>query len=93
MARRSPWINEKAALLVQLLHDRHDLTISEDIAREDISAHVDLVAAMMRVGRQAAKPYVTDDTISNLADRIGKEVHRQRTKRVLGPQRHLTAVP
>jgi hypothetical protein len=93
MARRSPWINDKAALLVRLLRDRYDLTISEDIAREDISAHVDLVAAAMRIGRQAAKPYVTDDTISTLADRIGKEVHRQRTKRALRPQRHLTAVP
>lgn len=93
MARRSPWMNEKAALLVHLLHDRYDLTISEDVAREDISKHVDLVAAMMRIGRQAAKPYVTDDTISSLADRIGQEVRRQRTKRALGPQRHLAVVP
>lgn len=93
MARRSPWMNEKAALLVHLLHDRYDLTISEDVAREDISNHVDLVAAMMRIGRQAAKPYVTDDTISSLADRIGQEVRRQRTKRALGPQRHLAVVP
>lgn len=93
MARRSPWINDKAALLVRLLRERYDLTISEDVAREDISNHVDHVAAMMRVGRQAAKPYVTDDTISRMADRIGKEVQRQLTKRALGPRRHLTVVP
>ena len=93
MARRSPWINEKAALLVRLLQDRYDLTITEDVAREDISDHVDLVATMMRVGRQAAKPYVTDETISAMADRIGKEVARQLAKRALGPRRHLAVVP
>ena len=85
-------MNERAALLVQLLRDRYDLTITEDVAREDISNHVDLVAARMRIGRQAAKPYVTDDTIGSLADRIGQEVQRQRTKRVLGPRRHLAVV-
>lgn len=67
-------MNEKAALLVQVLSERYGLTITEDIAREDISNHVDHVAMMMRIGRQAAKFYVTDDVIREFADRIAKAV-------------------
>jgi hypothetical protein len=62
MARRSPWTNEKAELLVRLLDERYGLTITEDVAREDISDQVHRVATMMRVGRQAAKFYVTDES-------------------------------
>ena len=42
----------------------YGLTITEDVAREDISDHVDRVATMMRVGQQAAKFYVTDEVIA-----------------------------
>jgi poly-beta-hydroxyalkanoate depolymerase len=41
----------------QLLQDRHGLTVSEDVARHDISDYIDYVAEMMRIGRQAAKMY------------------------------------
>lgn len=88
-ARRSPWINERAQLLVKLLSERYGLTITEDIAREDISDHVDFVAERMRVGRQAAKFYVTEDSISDMADRIAREVQRQQTQETLQPPRHL----
>jgi len=57
-------MNEKAQLLVRLLDKRYGLTITEDVAREDISDHVDRVATMMRVGQQAAKFYVTDEVIA-----------------------------
>ena len=73
-ARRSPWLDDRAALLVKLLADRHGLTLSEDVARQDISADVDHVARLMRIGRQAAKVYLTDDTISTMADRIAAAV-------------------
>jgi len=73
-ARRSPWLDDRAALLVKLLADRHGLTVSEDVARQDISADVDHVARLMRIGRQAAKVYLTDDTISTMADRIAAAV-------------------
>lgn len=91
-ARRSPWMNERAQLLVRLLDERFAMTVSEDTAREDISNHVDHVAERMRIGRQAAKYYVTEEAISDMADRIGREVNRQLTKRSLGPQRHLGVV-
>ena len=68
--RRSPWLDDRSTLLVTLLADRHDLTVSEDVARHDISGHLDHVAAMMRIGRQAAKMYVTDQVIGDMADRI-----------------------
>ncbi|WP_234791763.1 hypothetical protein [Mycolicibacterium conceptionense] len=73
-ARRSPWMNDRAELLVRLLRERHGLQLSEATAREDISNHVDLVAELMRVGRQSAKAYVTDDVISQMVDRIAAAV-------------------
>ncbi|CAN5148273.1 hypothetical protein BH11ACT6_BH11ACT6_35080 [soil metagenome] len=87
MARRSPWMDERAQFLVKLLSDRHGLTITEDVAREDISNHVDLVAERMRIGRQAAKVYVTDDVIEELANRIGTYVRREQARP--GGPRHL----
>jgi hypothetical protein len=79
-ARRSPWLDERAALLVSLLADRHHLTVTEDAARQDISDDLDHLARLMRIGRQAAKMYVTDDAISDMADRIAAAVaDHQRT--------------
>jgi hypothetical protein len=69
-------MDERAALLVRLLDERHGLTITEDTAREDISNHVDLVAERMRIGRQAAKYYVTEDVIGGLADHIAATIDR-----------------
>lgn len=73
-ARRSPWLDDRAALLVSLLAGRHGLTVSVEIARQDISDDLDHVARLMRIGRQAAKVYITDDTISRMADRIAAAV-------------------
>jgi hypothetical protein len=72
-ARHSPWLDDRAALLVSLLAERH-LAVSEDIARQDISDDLDHVARLMRIGRQAAKGYITDDSISKMADRIAAAV-------------------
>ena len=87
--RRSSWLNARAALLVGLLNDRHGMVIDEDIARHDISDHLDYVAEMMRVGRQAAKFYLTDDVITGLADHIAEEVQQRRRGVVdLDAERH-----
>lgn len=53
------------------LAERRGLTVSEDAARQDISNDL---ARLMRIGRQAAKVYVTDDAISGMADRIAAAV-------------------
>lgn len=70
MTRRSPWLDDRAGLLVAVLAERHGLTVSEDAARQDISDDLDHLARLMRIGRQAAKVYVTDEEIRSMADRI-----------------------
>ena len=70
--RRSPWLDNRAALLA----DRHGLTLSHDVARQDMSDDLDHVARLMRIGRQAAKGYVTDDAFSTMADRIAAAEHQ-----------------
>lgn len=72
--RRSPWLDERAELLVQYLGERHGLTLSIEIAREDISNHLDFVAERMRIRRQSAKSYVTEDSVRGLADHIANVV-------------------
>ena len=66
--------------------------VSEDTAREDISTQLGLMADRMRVGRQAARAYITDDYVEKLADHIARIVDQHHTKTVLNP-RHLRAVP
>lgn len=77
-ARRSPWLNGRARLLVDILRDRHGLELTEDTARQDISDHLDHMAELMRIGRQAAQRYVTDEVISEHADRIAAAVDERR---------------
>lgn len=68
-ARRSPWIDERANLLLLRLSD-YELMLPEDVARQLISDHLDGVAASMRIGRQAARYYVTDEVIQKIADQL-----------------------
>ncbi|WP_409428363.1 hypothetical protein [Mycobacterium sp. SMC-11] len=76
MARRSPWLDDRTALLLQLLA-RHGLTIAEDVAREDISRQLDRVAERLRIERKSAKRYLTDEWVQSFADRIAREAfHR-----------------
>lgn len=75
----------RAELLVQILRERHGLTISEATAREDISNHVDYVAATMAVTRRTAKRYITEDTISDMADRVAHRVRQHVTREALTP--------
>lgn len=79
-ARRSPWLDERAALLAKTLSERHGLKLPDDViaaARDDISDRLDQVAELMRIGRRAAKMYVTDDVIGDMADRIAAAVRER----------------
>ncbi|QDK01140.1 hypothetical protein I5J50_gp35 [Mycobacterium phage Purky] len=87
--RRSPWMNDRAGLLVRLLQERHGLQLTESAARDTISDHVDRVAEVMRIGRQSAKPYVTDSVIGEMADRIAAAVQAHRDR---GGRPHLRVV-
>jgi hypothetical protein len=89
MARRSPWMNERAEFLVKYMAEHHSLKITEDVAREDISTQVDFTAERMRIGRQAAKHYVTEDLVRRLGDRIAEEVRQAQAN---DPRRGLRVV-
>ncbi len=86
-------MNHKADLLVKLLDARYGLAITEDVAREDISNHVDLVASRMRVGRQAAKYYVTDDVIADFAAHIATAVGANNVVDLDAHRVHRTLLP
>jgi hypothetical protein len=68
-ARRSPWLNDRTDLLLAELGKR-EMTLPEDVARQVISDRLDEVAARMDVGRRAARNYVNDDMIADLAAEI-----------------------
>lgn len=81
MPRHFPWLDDRTTLLISILTDHHHLPLTdglEDAVRQDINDHLDFVARMMRIGRQAAKIYVTDDVIAELADRIAAGVAQAR---------------
>jgi hypothetical protein len=49
---------------------QYDFTLAEDVARQLISDHLDGVARRMRIGRQAARYYVTDEVIQKIAEKL-----------------------
>lgn len=62
-------MDDKTAFLLSCLGE-YELTLAEDVTRQLISDHLDGVAAGMRIGRQAARYYVTDEVIQSLADEL-----------------------
>jgi hypothetical protein len=91
MVRRSPWMNRRAAQLVRLLKQRHGHGITEDAAREDISHQDDQIAERMRIGRQAAKYYVTEEYIESFADHTAALVDRHNEAVSSGEESDLSA--
>ncbi|RIT32147.1 hypothetical protein D2E76_24215 [Mycobacteroides abscessus] len=83
-------MNERAQFLVKYLADQHGIGITEDIAREDISTQVDRVAERMRIGRQAAKYYITEDYLRKFGDFVANAI---REAQAADPRRGLRAVP
>ncbi|RIR08314.1 Uncharacterised protein [Mycobacteroides abscessus subsp. abscessus] len=82
-------MNERAQFLVKYLADQHGICVTEDIAREDISTQVDRVAERMRIGRQSAKYYVTEDYLIKLGDHIASAI---REAQAADPRRGLRVV-
>ena len=68
-ARQSPWLNDRTGVLLDRLAAHH-MTLPEEAARQVISDHLDTTATLMRIGRQAAKFYVTDEVIRKIADQL-----------------------
>lgn len=67
--RRSRWLDDRVAVLLTRLGE-YEMTLPEDVVRQLISDHLDTTARLMRIGRQAAKFYVTNDVITGIADQI-----------------------
>ncbi|MEB3021333.1 hypothetical protein [[Mycobacterium] crassicus] len=76
-ARRSPWLDDRAALLVRLLSEHHQLTITQEVARADISDQLDHIAERMRIQRKSAMRYISDEWVQTFADHIAREVFHQ----------------
>ncbi|MGA5536849.1 hypothetical protein [Mycolicibacterium nivoides] len=53
--------------------------MTEDTVLQDISDQLDRMAYVMRIGRQAAQRYVTDEVIADHAARIAYVVDEHRT--------------
>lgn len=84
-------MNERAQLLVRYLAEQHALNMTEAMARERISAKVDLTAELMGIEvRQSAKAYVDEDYVRRMADSFAAAV---RDLQARSPRRGLRAVP
>ena len=71
----SPWLIDRADLLLERLR-AFSLELPTEAAQRHISDHLDLVAARMRIGRPAAKMYVTDEVIRKMAARLAGYVEQ-----------------
>ncbi|WP_457060310.1 hypothetical protein [Mycobacteroides abscessus] len=95
-ARRSPWMNERTTQFMARLA-AHGLDIPEDRARERISGQVDFTAERMRIGRQAAKYYVTKELVEEMADKAAAAFRKAQTRNGLhavpDPDRCLPKLP
>lgn len=72
-------MNERTAQYVARLN-AHGLEIPEDRARERISEQVDFTAERMRIGRQAAKYYVTQDLVEKMADTTARAFRKAQAR-------------
>ena len=72
-------MDERVSVLNTKLAE-HQMELPERAARQVISDHLDTTARLMRVGRQAARRYVTDEVVAKLADRLlGLEMYNTET--------------
>ncbi|SHQ38646.1 Uncharacterised protein [Mycobacteroides abscessus subsp. abscessus] len=89
-------MNERTAQFMARLAAR-GLEIPEDRARERISNQVDFTAERMRIGRQAAKRYVTQDLVEKMADKTAESFRKAQTRNGLhavpDPDRCLPKLP
>nr|WP_078345143.1 hypothetical protein [Mycobacteroides chelonae] len=72
-------MNERAAQFMARLAI-HGLETPENRARERISNQVDFTAERMRIGRQAAKYYVTQDLVEKMADTTARAFRKAQAR-------------
>ena len=71
---RSPWMNDRVTVLLQYLADEHDLHVPTELARVQVTGHVDLLVSALRLDRQTARRHVTDEVLRELACDIAATV-------------------
>ncbi|MGV9798496.1 hypothetical protein ACWDTP_10590 [Mycobacterium sp. NPDC003449] len=74
---RSPWMNDRVGVLLRFLARRHGLHVPWELARVQISGHVDLLASMFQLDRQAARTHVTDEVLGEIACDIAATITRK----------------
>ncbi|ABK70359.1 hypothetical protein [Mycolicibacterium smegmatis] len=64
---RSPWMNDRVTVLLRYLTDDHGLHVPVELARVQVTGHVDLLVSVLRLDRQTARRHVTDEVLRELA--------------------------
>lgn len=71
---RSPWMNDRVTVLRGFLADLHGLHLPPELARVQVAGHVELLVSVLRLDRQTARQFVTDDVLREMAVDIATAV-------------------
>ncbi|MBU8807781.1 hypothetical protein KL953_02640 [Mycolicibacterium goodii] len=71
---RSPWMNDRVTVLLQFLAEDHGLHVPVELARVQVTGHIDLLVSVLRLDRQTARRHVTDEVLRELACDIAATV-------------------
>ncbi len=74
VAGRSPWMNDRVTVLRAFLAEQHGLHLPPELARVQVAGHVELLVSVLRLDRQTARQFVTDDVLREMAIDIATAV-------------------
>ena len=74
MAGRSPWMNDRVTVLRRFLAELHGLHLPPELARVQVAGHIELLVSVLRLNRQSARQFVTDDVLREMAVDIATAV-------------------
>lgn len=71
---RSAWMNDRVTVLRRFLAEQHGLHLPPELARVQVAGHVELLVSVLRLDRLAARQFVTDDVLQEMAIDIAAAV-------------------
>ncbi len=74
VADRSPWMKDRVTVLRGFLADLHGLHLPPELARVQVAGHIELLVSVLRLNRQTAREFVTDDVLREMAVDIAAAV-------------------
>ncbi|OBB31577.1 hypothetical protein A5792_15375 [Mycolicibacterium peregrinum] len=74
VAGRSPWMNDRVTVLRGFLAELHGLHLPPELARVQVAGHIELLVSVLRLDRQSARQFVTDDVLREMAVDIATAV-------------------